>query len=743
MDNIYLIVVVVLMALAVVDLIVGVSNDAANFLNSALGSKAAPRYVIMLVASLGIIVGVLTSSGMMEIARSGVFYPSMFSFRDIMMLFLAVMITDVILLDLFNTFGLPTSTTVSLVFELLGAAVCVAIFNISQSDTHTLSDLSQYINSGKALAIISGILLSVVIAFVCGTIVMYVTRLIFSFRYKSRMKIAGSLWCGFALSAITYFALFKGLKDTPLFPEEIMFWMQHHPLALMGILFVGWSVLMFLLNLARVNTLRITVLAGTFSLALAFAGNDLVNFIGVSLAGFDSYHIAKAAGSDTIMMGDLAKQVTANIWMLLAAGLVMVTTLWTSKKAKHVSDTEINLARQDMGIERFGSTSMSRAVVRSAVNFNKKYERYVPERVQRFVETRFRPAPPEVNSKDRAPFDLIRATVNLTVASLLIAFATSLKLPLSTTYVTFMVAMGTSLSDRAWGRESAVYRVTGVLTVIAGWFLTAFIAFSVSFLVAMVLMWGGNVAIFIMLGVCALLLLQGSVMIRNKIRKQENKKVEAESGRISSAEDIVDNCVSEVSETMARVTDIYHQTLSGLATEDRKQLRNMVRESEELFRTAHERKHEMMPTLLKLQENYVETGHYYVQVVDYLNEVAKALVHITRPSFDHINNNHEGLTREQVADLEMINNQVGVIYSRINDMLEHSTFEELDDILQMRDDLLDLLAEAIRNQIRRVKARPTTTRSSILFLTIVNETKTMVLQTRNLLKSQKYFVLKQ
>lgn len=742
MDNIYLIIVVVLMALAVVDLIVGVSNDAANFLNSALGSKAAPRYVILLVASIGIITGVLTSSGMMEVARSGVFYPAMFSFKDIMMLFLAVMITDVILLDLFNTFGLPTSTTVSLVFELLGAAVCVAIFSISQTEGQNMSDLSQYINSGKALLIISGILLSVVIAFFCGTVVMYLTRLIFSFRYQSRMKIAGSLWCGFALTAITYFALFKGLKNTPIFPEEIMFWMQHHPLALMSMLFVGWSVLMFLLNLAKVNTLKIAVLAGTFSLALAFAGNDLVNFIGVSMAGFDSYHIAKAAGSDTIMMGDLAKPVVANMWIILAAGLIMVSTLWTSKKARAVSDTEINLARQDMGVERFGSTSISRAVVRSGVNFSKKYEKYVPERVQRFIETRFRPAPHE-NNKDRAPFDLIRATVNLTVASLLIAFATSLKLPLSTTYVTFMVAMGTSLADRAWGRESAVYRVTGVLTVIAGWFLTAFIAFTVAFLVALVLMWGGKIAIFIMLGVCVILLLQSALMQRKKMKKQEGKKKQAESKEISSAEAIVDKCVEEVSDTMLKVTNIYTQTLNGLATEDRKLLKNMVRESEELFRTAHERKHEMMPTLLKLQENYVETGHYYVQVVDYLNEVAKALVHITRPSFDHINNNHEGLSKEQIADLETINKKVGNMYSKINHMLEYSAFEQLDDILQMRDDLFDLLAEAIKNQIRRVKAKPTTTRSSILYLTIINETKTMVLQTRNLLKSQKYFVLKQ
>lgn len=742
MDNIYLIIVIILMALAVVDLVVGVSNDAANFLNSALGSKVAPRYVIMTVASIGILIGVMTSSGMMEVARSGVFYPAMFTFSDVMMLFLAVMITDVILLDLFNTLGLPTSTTVSLVFELLGAAVCVAIFNINSTEGHTIADLSKYINTGKALAIISGILISVVVAFVCGTVVMYLTRLIFSFRYKAKMKYAGAMWCGFALTAITYFALFKGLKNTPLFPEEIMFWMQHHPMSLMGMLFVGWSVVMFLLNLARVNILKIAVLAGTFSLALAFAGNDLVNFIGVFMAGFDSYQIASVAGDPNMLMGDLNNPVVANPAILLAAGLIMVATLCFSKKARSVSDTEINLARQDIGVERFGSTSVSRAVVRSGVNFSKKYETYMPERVQRFVETRFRPAPVEGDSKDRAPFDLIRATVNLTMAALLIAFATSLKLPLSTTYVTFMVAMGTSLADRAWGRESAVYRITGVLTVISGWFLTAFIAFTVAFLVALVLMWGGRVSIIVMVAICAVILIQSAIRFNRK-RKKKEAKAEVEKAAVTSAEYIVDKCVNEVSETMAQVTKIYNQTLTGLFNEDRKLLRNMVRESEELYRMAHERKHEMMPTLLKLQENYVETGHYYVQVVDYVDEVAKALVHITRPSFDHINNNHEGLTKEQVADLRLVNDKVSAIYAKINEMLITNSFNELDDVLLMRDDLFDMLAEVIKNQIRRVKAKPTTTRSSILYLTIINETKTMVLQTRNLLKSQKYFVLKQ
>ena len=634
MDSMYLIIVGIMMVLAIAGLVVGVANDAVNFLNSALGSKVAPRYVIMIVASVGILVGAITSSGMMEVARSGVFHPEMFTFADVMMLFLSVMFMNVILLDVFNTLGLPTSTTVSLVFGLLGAAVSVSVFKIANSDLHTIADLASYINTGKAMAIISGILLSVAIAFVCGTVVMYVTRLIFSYRYQRKIKSVGAIWCGIAVTAISYFAIFKGLKGSSLMDPEVMAWMDTHILTLLLILFVGWSIVMAILAMFKINILKITVLAGTLSLALAFAGNDLVNFIGVFVAGCDSYENVMINGS-----GD---------------------------------------------------------------------------------------------------FDLIRATVNLTVASILISMATSLQLPLSTTYVTFMVAMGSSLADRAWGRESAVYRITGVLTVIAGWFLTALIAFTIAFLIALGLMWGGMIAVVIFAVVCGYMLIQSSIIHNRKVKKEAER--EAEEQTEAPEQTVIQRCVREVAETMLQVTTLYRQTLVGLFNEDRKLLKQMVRESEELYRVAHERKHEMLPTLLKLQENYIETGHYYVQVVDYINEVTKALVHITRPSFDHINNNHEGLNKEQVADLELVNEKVGEIYQKINVMLENNDFSQLDEILQMRDKLFDALAAAIKSQIKRVKAKASTTRSSILYLTIINETKTMVLQTRNLLKSQRYFI---
>lgn len=738
MDSIFTVIVVILAALAVSDLIVGVSNDAVNFLNSALGSKVAPRYVVMTVASIGILLGSVFSSGMMEVARSGVFHPAMYNFSDVMMLFLAVMFTDVILLDMFNTFGLPTSTTVSLVFELLGSAVAVALVKIWSSDGGISVHLADYINTGKAMGMISGILISVVIAFVCGTAIMYLTRLIFSFRYHRTFRYVGAVWCGVALTAISYFAIFKGLKGTTLISPETYGYLGQHMTAIIFLMWGGWTVLMyFIQHVLKVNILKITVLAGTLSLALAFAGNDLVNFIGVFMAGYDSYNIARTTGDMYMSMGALARPVAANVPILLTAGLVMTVTLWFSKKARTVSETEINLARQDSGVERFGSTSVSRAVVRSAMNFNKKLEQYVPQRIQDFVARRFRALPESDEEKaNKAPFDLIRATVNLTVASLLISMATSLQLPLSTTYVTFMVAMGSSLADKAWGRESAVYRITGVLTVISGWFLTAFIAFTVAFAVAMALMYGQTFAVIGLSILCAFLLVQSNIFHKKKARKEEAREAEEQLDETNVAE----KCAQEICETMQKVTYVYDQTLVGLFNEDRKLLKNMVRESEELYETAHQRKYQVHTVLKKLHENYISTGHYYVQVADYVNEVAKALVHITRPSFNHIDNNHQGLTKDQIQDLKEIGEKVSVIYGMINHMLKSNDFSKLDATLHLRDNLFEEFAEAIKKQIYRIKTGETSTRGSILYLAIINESKTMILQSRNLLKAQKHFM---
>ncbi|MBQ6604141.1 MAG: inorganic phosphate transporter [Tidjanibacter sp.] len=736
MSGIYIFILVVLVLLAVSGLTVGVTNDAVNFLNSAIGSKAAPRKVILSVAAVGIMIGALTSSGMMEVARSGVFHPEAFTFNDVMMLFLGVMFANVILLDLFNSLGMPTSTTVSLVFGLLGAAIAVATVRISQDPTLTLSSLSQFINSGKALAIVGGILASVAIAFVSGTIVMFISRLVFTFDYEKLFRRFGSLWCGIAFTVIIYFALFKGLKSSGVISADFYAMVENN----LGLsIFATWaacSVLMFLLQRVGVNILKITILAGTFSLALAFAGNDLVNFIGVPIAGIDSYNIIRSmGGTEDTMMGMLSEPVKANYIYLVIAGVIMVITLFTSKKTQKVSETEINLASQDEGPERFGSTAVSRAIVRAAMNMNNWYIRNAPEKMQEAINKRFMPS--KVSRENKANFDMVRASVNLTTASILIVLATSLKLPLSTTYVTFMVAMGSSLADKAWGRESAVYRITGVFTVISGWFMTALIAFLIALVVTYLLLWGGTIAIILITLLCGFLLFRDTIRKKRNEGKEEQK---AQENIFSNEEGVVPALIAEISHTMEETTNIYKQTIEATLAEDRSQLRSLVRRANDLFYVARERKYEVMPAIQKLEKNYINTGHYYVQVVDYMSEMTKALVHITRPCFEHIDNNHRGMSEEQVEDLLMINKEVAKIYASINNMLKTNEFGDLDEVLTMRDNLFEMIADAIKNQLRRIKTKSTSTKASMLYLNILNETKTMVLQSRNLIKSQKYFI---
>ncbi|MDR0295138.1 MAG: inorganic phosphate transporter [Prevotellaceae bacterium] len=741
MESIYLFILIVLIALAIVDLTVGVANDAANFLSSAIGSKVSSRKVILAVASVGLIAGTLTSNGLMEIARSGVFHPGMFTFHDVMIIFLAVMICDVIMLDLFNTFGLPTSTTVSLIFELLGAAMLVALYKIWTAPPETVGILSEYINSTRAMTLISAILASVVIAFTFGSVIMFISRLIFSFRYKRSFRNFGAIWCGLCMTAIAYFIIFKGLKYSTIISKESFLWLSNNMQMLLIASFVGFSIFMAILqHLFRINILKIIVLAGTCALAIAFAGSDLANFIGVTMAGVDSYAIAAthaAAGGDvsTLMMSELAKPVAVNPLYLMLAGGVMILTLWFSKRAKTVTETGVKLSRQDDGFERFGSTPASRALVHSATSLNKRVSAFLPDSVNRFIDKRFKPS--EDEKKDKASFDLIRAAVNITVAALLISTATSMKLTLSTTYVAFMVAMGTSLADRAWGRESAVYRVSGVLTVISGWFMTALFAFSAGAITALLLMWGGNIALAGLLALCVFMLIQSSKMHKKRAKRQSAEEKELVVERSS----VIEQCNESVCHTFGQMGRIYTETLNGLAAEDRKELRRLCKEARDLYEQGKERKYyEMLPTLDKLQEDAINTGHYYVQVIDYLSEVSKSLVSITKTSLEYIDNNHTGLSPEQVSDLEAINKAVSEVYSGIVEMIRAANFDDFDRILDMRDNMFDLFVEYTKSQIRRVKNKESSTRNSILYLNIMSETKAMILQSRNLMKAQRLFM---
>lgn len=740
MDNILIFIVFVLLLLSVLDLVVGVSNDAVNFLNSAIGSKAAPRYVIMIIASLGIILGAIFSGGMMEVARKGVFYPQQFYLMEIMTIFLAVMLTDVILLDFYNTFGLPTSTTVSLVFELLGAAVAVSFVKIFSSDL-SIADLNQYINAGKALAIISGIFISIGVAFVAGGVVMYFTRLIFSFNYKPIFKYIGSIWGGIALTSILYFIVMKGIVHSSVVSAETIAYINSNTLLILLVSFISLSVIFqLLISLFNFNLLRLIVLAGTFALALSFAGNDLVNFIGVFMAGLKSYQIFASSGvpANELMMGELAQPVSTNFVYLLIAGTIMTITLWLSKKARTVTETEINLARQDAeGEEKFGSNNISRSIVRGVINANNSLNKNLPEGFKKFIERRFN-TKQQVNVKENASFDMIRASVNLTVASILISSATSLKLPLSTTYVTFMVAMASSLADKAWGRESAVYRVTGVLTVISGWLFTALIAFTAAFIVAIFLSWAGVYGIFIMIFAALYFISKSNKLHSRKEKESANEDLE----KTLKKETVVEKCLEEVNKSLRNVVHVYNETIHGLATEDRKLLKKVNKDVEEISLEAKHYKNSVYATLSKLQSDYIDTGHYYVQVVDYLREIAHSLSFITKPAFDHIDNNHKGLLKDQVVELKAINYEVSELFSHISHIINEKRYEEVSEVIKKQQQTLELLNSARKKQIKRIKNGDAGTRNSNLYLGILNETKNLLLQTINLVKAERDFIAK-
>ena len=702
MSPLFTAIVVILALLAVMGIVVGVANDAVNFLNSALGSKVAPRRVILWVAAAGILVGTLTSSGMMEVARSGVFYPGQFSFQEIMMLFLGMMLGNVLLLDLYNTLGLPTSTTVSMVFGLLGAAVAAALFRIAGDPGTSLQDLSQFINTGKAMVIIAAILLSVALAFVAGTLFMYISRLIFSFRYAAVFRRWGAVWCGISLAGILYFALFKGLKSSGLIPTSVSAYVGDHVLVTLLAFWAAASLLLYIFQRMRLNIMRITILSGTFSLALAFAGNDLVNFIGVPLAGYDAWRIAGEAGSETMMMGALEAPARANFLLLGVSGLIMVLTLFFSKKSQHVTETELSLASQHEGDERFGSTLISRSLVRATLVMNTMWTGLIPARVQKAIDRRFEPLPAEERSS--APYDMVRAVVNLTAASILIAIATSYKLPLSTTYVVFMVAMGSSLADRSWGRESAVYRITGVMAVISGWFITALGGFLIALAVTALLLWGGWIAVAALTALCAWLLVRSH--LKTPGLKEEAEKALLPLETAETPDEVLCACIGEVCTTMQEVTRIYNRTLVAVFKENRKVLKEMVRDSNRLFEEARIRKYNVMPTLRRLQRCDIDTGHFYVQVTDYLSEVTKALIHITRPAFEHIDNNHEGMSKEQIVDLMRVNDQVEAIFDKINDMLATKDFSDLDARQALRHDRRGDQEPAAAHQRRPVGQHP-------------------------------------
>lgn len=750
MEKFYIIVVVVLFALAISDLVVGVANDAVNFLNSAVGSKAAPKWLIFFMAALGILIGATFSNGMMEVARKGIFHPDMFFFSEIMIIFLAVMITDVILLDTFNAFGMPTSTTVSIVFELLGAAVVVAIVKIKMAGGSSFLELSKYINSDKALAIISGILVSVVIAFTVGAFVQYIARLIFSFNYRRPMKYFGAIYGGLAITAITYFILVKGISDSSFAEikvtgdETISDWVNHNTVKVILISFIGWAVIIQILNwFFKVKILKVVVLVGTFALAMAFAGNDLVNFIGVPLAGFNSFQdwIANGATNpDTYGMASLAGKVTTPTYMLLISGLVMVITLITSKKARAVTDTEVNLGRQCEGTEKFDSSLLGRIIVRSTTRFNKKLTKIIPNPVLETINSRFRPSNYTVNDPDPPAFDKIRASVNLVVASILIAFGTSLKLPLSTTYVTFMVAMGSSLSDRAWDRDSAVFRISGVMAVIGGWFLTALIAFAGSASIALVISLGGNLMIFVFIAIAVFMILRTHFLFVSR-----NKKILAEQEDVIDVKDpyevIIGKSSKQIVKAIVSSNYVFSLGIEGFMNEDRNKLKLAEKASADFSRRSKRNKEKVYSTVEALTGGKVDTAHYYVQVMNYKREMAHAVHFLIDPIIKYSDNDHKPFTAEQNTELLKLGVLVDNFFNFALHTIRENKFENIDKLITDREKIFEILSKLEKNQIKRIKNKEVNTRNSLLYFKINSETKNLLLNTVNVIKSQRDFII--
>jgi phosphate/sulfate permease len=728
--------IVILFGLAISDLIVGVSNDAVNFLNSSVGSRVAPRHVIMIIASLGILAGVTFSSGMMEVARKGIFHPQLFTMPELMVVFLAVMLTDIILLDLYNTFGLPTSTTVSIVFELLGAAVAVAMLKVIRAGS-SLGEIIDYINTAKAMAIIGGILLSVAVAFAMGAAVQLLSRIIFTFDYESRLRRYGALWGGAALASITYFILIKGAKGASFITPETSQWMLTHSGTILLVSFAVSAVLLQLLLLfTRINILKLIVLVGTFALAMAFAANDLVNFIGVPLAGLSAYQVA-ADSTDllTTTMDALREPVRSQTGFLLIAGGVMVVTLWVSRKARSVTKTEVSLGRQDEGYERFESTVLSRTVVRTMSslleNTGRMFPRGVREAVARRLDrSRYRPKP--LADGTVPSFDLVRAAVNLMVASALISLATSLKLPLSTTYVTFMVAMGTSLSDQAWGRDSAVYRVSGVLTVIGGWFFTAMMAFTVSFSFAIAIHFGRAWAVAGLLGLAVFLIFRTHKVHRKREEVEESVEV-FNLRKIKDADAATRVTFEHVGSFLTEVKDVLELGFAGLFEQDRQSLKRAVEGQRRIQRWSNIIAANIFKVFRLLEWQEVEHTQSYAQTISSLQEISESVRDVVVRAHKHVSNNHSGLLDVQIEELNRVQELLVEILERTARALTEKQCPDCDVIAGKIRELRILSNELDQLQIKRIQDNVSKTRLSILFYSFLWDSMKIAEQTSYLL----------
>ena len=746
METLYLGIVIFLFMLAIFDLLVGVSNDAVNFMNSAVGAKVARYKTIVIVAAVGVFVGAIMSNGMMDIARHGIFQPANFSFYEIMCILLAVMVTDVVLLDVFNTLGLPTSTTVSMVFELLGGTFILAILKIIGDETGLLF-LGDMMNTEKALSVIMGIFLSVAIAFIAGTIVQYISRLIFSFNYKKHLSWTIGVFGGISVTALAYFVLIKGLKSAPFMSAESLAWIDENTTMLVVACFVFFTVLMQILHWCKVNVFRIIVLLGTFSLALAFAGNDLVNFIGVPLAGFSAYTDYAAnsngVGIHDFMMNSLMSSAKTPAIFLLASGIIMVYALATSKKAKNVIKTSVDLARQEEGDEMFGSSALARTIVRRATAINEFLVKVIPAGMRRWIDSRFNKD--EVILANGAAFDMVRASVNLVLSGLLIIIGTTMKLPLSTTYVTFIVAMGSSLADRAWGRESAVYRITGMLSVIGGWFITAFVAFTICALVTAIMFYTSFVGMFIFICVAVFLLIRSNIKYSKKEKAEQQddifKRMMASKDKAEVLSLLRQHVKGTLTDYIAYTEQAYMQVTDGFINEDLKQLKKVMNSTDEQKKMLKKRRRKEILGLRRIPIPIaIEKNTWFHLGSNSCEQMLYCLKRICEPCKEHVDNNFNPMSKDCIAEFLPIREELCQLMERTRTAIENNDYREADDILVKGDALKNKISALRKQQMNRMQETDNASlKASMVYLNILQETQELVSIWRHLLRASRFF----
>lgn len=746
METIYLAIVVFLLCLAVFDLFVGVSNDAVNFLNSAIGAKVAKFRTILFVASAGIAIGAVMSSGMMDVARHGIMQPANFSFYDVMTIFLAVMVTDVIVLDMFNTLGMPTSTTVSLVFELLGGTFVLAAIKIGSDSSITFANL---LNTDKALSVIVAIFVSVAIAFIFGMFVQWLSRMVFTFNYKQHSRYSIALFGGIAFTALSYFIFLKGLGKSRFFAEDVRAWIDANISMLLLYTFIGSTLLMQILHLLRINVFKFIVLMGTFALAMAFAGNDLVNFLGVPLAGMDAFrdYMANSNGLGTrdFMMTSLMESAQTPPLYLLAAGVIMIVAMATSKKARNVIKTSVDLSRQDEGDEMFGTSRAARSIVRVSQECNSWVMQYMPKSVARWIDTRFNKQEAELN--DGAAFDVVRAAINLVLASMLITIGTNYKLPLSTTYVTFMVAMGSSLADRAWSRESAVFRVTGVISVIGGWFITAAVAFGSCAIVCLIMFYGGILAKILFMALVIALLVNSNRKYANKEKEGEKEDVFRLMMRTRDPEIVLDLLMKHVSRTQSFMTrfaiDEFNSILDGLENERPRTLRkvsNQLSKEKELLKKF--RRQELLALKRVPTEIAIERNTWFHLGINSSEQYIYCLRRILEPVKEHVDNNFNPMPQVYINEFSPLRATIIELMQQTETQISTCRFEHYRDTLALADKCKDELSVIRKHHIDRITEMKDNNllQVSLVYLNLLQESQQLLSNMRHQLRAAKKFM---